>query len=53
MKIQFPHGDVDPADFLTYCLKPAIRLRQGIWDELYALDSEYRQYEPRITQART
>lgn len=49
MKIQFPHGDVDPLDFQRYCVKPALRLRQGIWDELYAMDGEYRQYEARIT----
>lgn len=52
MKIQFPHGEVEPADFYRYCLRPAIQLRQGIWNELYALDSEYRQYEPRISQAK-
>ncbi|WP_230286007.1 BREX system Lon protease-like protein BrxL [Deinococcus sp. 12RED42] len=52
MKIQFPHGEVDPTDFYTYCLKPALKLRQGIWTELYSLDSEYRQYELRITQAK-
>jgi ATP-dependent Lon protease len=49
LKIQFPHGEVEPSDFYTYCLKPAIKLRQGIWNELYALDSEYRQYESRIS----
>ena len=51
MKIQFPHGEVSSEDFYAYCLKPAIRLRQGIWDELYGLDSEYRQYEAVIKQA--
>lgn len=42
MKIQFPHGEVSPEDFQTYCVQPAIKLRQGIWDQLYALDGEYR-----------
>ena len=51
MKIQFPHGEVSHEDFYAYCLKPAIRLRQGIWDELYGLDSEYRQYEAVIRPA--
>ena len=51
MKIQFPHGEVTPEEFYTYCLKPAIRLRQGVWDELYGLDSEYRQYEATIRPA--
>ena len=53
MKIQFPHGEVDPLDFQRYCVKPAIALRQGIWEELYAMDGEYRQYEARITLAQT
>ncbi|PNY82876.1 BREX system Lon protease-like protein BrxL [Deinococcus koreensis] len=52
MKIQFPHGEVANQDFYKYCLRPAIQLRQGIWDELYALDGEYRQYESKITQAK-
>ncbi|MFC6593156.1 BREX system Lon protease-like protein BrxL [Deinococcus lacus] len=51
MKIQFPHGEVTPEEFYTHCLKPAIRLRQGVWDELYGLDSEYRQYEATIRPA--
>ncbi|GAB2851879.1 BREX system Lon protease-like protein BrxL [Hymenobacter ruber] len=42
MKLQFPHGEASEADFDTYCVQPAIKLRQGIWDQLYALDGEYR-----------
>jgi ATP-dependent Lon protease len=45
MKIQFPHGDVAPEQFYRYCLKPALELRQNIWDQLYMLDGEYRQFE--------
>ncbi|SEJ90328.1 ATP-dependent Lon protease [Deinococcus reticulitermitis] len=45
MKIQFPHGELSPLDFHRYCVKPALQLRQLIWDQLYTLDSEYRQYE--------
>jgi len=45
MKILFPHGEVSDADFYRHCVKPAIRLRQIIWDQLYTLDAEYRQYE--------
>ena len=48
MKIQFPHGDVTPLDFHRYCVKPALQLRQLIWDQLYKLDGEYRQYEERL-----
>lgn len=45
MKLQFPHGEVSPEEFETYCLKPALELRQLIWNQLYILDGEYRQYE--------
>ncbi len=45
MKILFPHGEVTDVGFWRYCLKPAIELRQLVWDQLYQLDAEYRQYE--------
>ena len=48
LKIQFPDGNVTPEVFRDTCLKPAIELRQGIWEQLYQLDGEYRQYERRI-----
>lgn len=44
-KILFPHGKMSDQDFWHHCVKPAIRLRQLIWDQLYQLDAEYRQYE--------
>lgn len=45
LKILFPHGEVSDTDFIAHCLKPAARLRQGIWDQLYYADAEYRQFE--------
>lgn len=45
MKIQFPHGEVSPQEFEHYCLRPALELRQLVWNQLYLLDGEYRQYE--------
>lgn len=45
MKIQFPHGEVSPQEFEQYCLRPALELRQLVWNQLYLLDGEYRQYE--------
>lgn len=45
MKILFPHGEVSDADFRRYCVEPAIELRQLVWEQLYMLDAEYRQYE--------
>lgn len=48
MKILFPHGEVKDIEFRQFCLKPAIELRQLIWDQLYFLDAEYRQYDQQI-----
>ncbi len=48
MKLLFPHCEVSDEDFTKYCVKPAVKLRQGIWDQLYALDAEYRQFEREI-----
>ncbi len=48
MKLQFPHGQVSSEDFETYCVRPAVELRQLVWDQLYMLDAEYRQYDEEI-----
>ncbi len=48
MKLQFPNGIITPEEFEIYCLKPAIELRQLVWDQLYVLDAEYRQYDEEI-----
>ncbi len=45
VKILFPHEQTTDQEFWQHCVKPAIRLRQHIWDQLYRLDGEYRQYE--------
>lgn len=45
MKIQFPDCMISDLDFRTYCLTPAVEYRQLIWDQLYSMDAEYRQYE--------
>jgi ATP-dependent Lon protease len=45
MKILFPNSEVSDVEFNRYCLKPAIELRQIVWDQLYCLDAEYRQYD--------
>ncbi len=45
MKLQFPHGEVSDQDFEEYCVKPAVKLRQLVWNQLYLLDGEYRQWE--------
>jgi ATP-dependent Lon protease len=48
MKILFPHGEVSREQFEHYCVKPACKLRQLVWDQLQTLDGEYRQYEETI-----
>ncbi|MEZ0396304.1 MAG: BREX system Lon protease-like protein BrxL [Anaerolineales bacterium] len=48
MKLQFPHGQVSPEEFEIYCLRPAIEMRQLVWEQLYILDAEYRQYDEEI-----
>lgn len=48
MKLQFPHGKISPEEFDVYCLRPAIEMRQLVWDQLYTLDAEYRQYDEEI-----
>ena len=48
MKLQFPHGVVTPEDYEVYCVRPAVELRQLVWDQLYLLDAEYRQYDEEI-----
>ncbi|MCE5327916.1 MAG: BREX system Lon protease-like protein BrxL [Planctomycetaceae bacterium] len=45
MKILFPDMTVSDQQFWQNCVKPAIQLRQLIWNQLYQLDAEYRQYE--------
>jgi ATP-dependent Lon protease len=48
LKILFPHGEFSDEEFEQYCVRPAQQLRQGIWEQLQALDGEYRQYEADI-----
>ena len=44
MKILFPDGLVTPTEFHRHCVKPALKLRQLVWDQLCSLDAEYRQF---------
>ena len=48
MKIMFPNGQLTDSQFEHYCVHPAQRLRQLIWEQLQMLDAEYRQYESNI-----
>ena len=45
LKLLFPNiKSVDDTDFINYCLKPAIELRQRVRDQLVYLDPEYKNY---------
>ena len=48
MKVLYPHADVSDSEFHRYCLQPAVRMRQLIWDQLYRLDAEYRQWDQKL-----
>lgn len=48
MKLLFPHGQMSDEEFWRNCVQPAVMLRQNVWDQLYQLDGEYRQYEARL-----
>ena len=48
LKILFPHGDFTDRELYRYCVQPAIRLRQIIWDQLYSLDAENHQFDQRL-----
>jgi ATP-dependent Lon protease len=48
LKIMFPDGQISDTQFDYYCVRPAKKLRQIIWDQLQILDAEYRQYESDI-----
>lgn len=49
MKILFPHGKSTDREFWRFCVKPAITLRQYVWDQLFQLDGEYRQYDASLS----
>lgn len=41
LKLIFPDLKVEQEEFNTYCVKPAVALRQRVRDELHKMDSEY------------
>lgn len=50
LKILFPDMKVNDKDFIQYCLKPAVELRQRVRDELHKMDPEYKKVKIEITQ---
>lgn len=51
LKIIFPDMKVSGADFIAYCLKPAVELRQRVRDELHKMDPEYKKIKIEISNA--
>jgi len=49
MKIFFPHGEFTDEEFCRYCVNPAKKLRQLVWDQMRQLDGEYRQYDAQLS----
>jgi ATP-dependent Lon protease len=43
MKLLFPSLEPTHEDFVNYCVKPAVELRQRVRDELHKMDPEYPQ----------
>lgn len=41
LKLLFPDLNVDEAEFIEFCVNPALRMRQQIRDELSKIDKEY------------
>jgi ATP-dependent Lon protease len=53
MKILFPHGEVSDEEFCRFCLHPAKKLRQIVWNQMRQLDGEYRQYDSQLSYGLT
>jgi ATP-dependent Lon protease len=43
LKLLFPSLEPIHEDFVNYCVKPAVELRQRVRDELHKMDPEYPQ----------
>jgi len=50
LKIFFPNLEVSNEEFIKYCVKPAIELRQKIRDELWKMDREYKKVDIKVKE---
>ena len=54
LKLLFPNvrsvNDVNPKEFMKYCLRPAIKMRKIIWRQLSILDSEYKNEDKQMPE---
>ena len=50
LKLLFPNLEVSNEEFIKYCVKPAIELRQKIRDELWKMDREYEKVDIKVKE---
>jgi len=50
LKLLFPNLKVSNEEFIKYCVKPAIELRQKIRDELWKMDREYEKVDIKVKE---
>lgn len=48
LKILYPNLEVEKSEFIKYCVKPAVSLRQRVRDELNKLDQEYKKVDIKV-----
>ena len=50
LKLLFPNLRLSNEEFIKYCVKPAIELRQKIRDELWKMDREYKKVDIKVKE---
>jgi ATP-dependent Lon protease len=50
LKLLFPNLEVSNEEFIKYCVKPAIELRQKIRNELWKMDREYEKVDIKVEE---
>lgn len=50
LKVIFPDLIISDEEFIHYCVKPAVELRQRVRDELHKMDSEYAKVDIKVIE---
>lgn len=50
LKLLFPNLKLSNEEFIKYCIRPAIELRQKIRDELWKMDKEYKKVDIKVKE---
>lgn len=50
LKILFPDLKITDKEFIEYCVRPAVALRQRVRDELYKMDKEYAKVDIQVVE---